>query len=233
MQPWLTVRRWGFGFAWLQGEHNSGRLSTTDPQVIHMPRIVPRVPTPTTFEALPEVVALGFRAIEHRITPLQRLNLAVLAAIETARGRSRFNFNLGNISASSRFIGDAWRPPWFEPPTETTSERNRILHEAMKRGEAPSAFRAYPTEEEGSADFARQIVRTYPEVLHAADQTDANTLRLAISQKYSKDFDRGNRAEVTRTLQALQREYGLRAATTGEGAALVALLVLWGLSRRR
>ena len=129
-----------------------------------------------------------------------------LAWIETAAGKSIQNFNFGNISASSRWDGDAWRPSWFEV-NDASSERDKALHEAMVKGQAPQAFRAYPTADAGMRDFVRVLRGTFPEVLNAAEGGDAEKFRQAISLKYSKDYAR-NPAAVTSNLSKLRDSFG-------------------------
>jgi hypothetical protein len=120
--------------------------------------------------------------------------------IETASGRAVKNHNLGNITSSETREGDAWRPPWFDfdggDPAAMT-DRNLALHEEMLKGRAPRAFRAYGSAELGAADFVRQLRSSFPEVLEAAELGDPDVFRIALSQKYSKDY--ANPA-ATRTL---------------------------------
>jgi len=125
-----------------------------------------------------------------------------LVWLETARGKSVQNFNLGNISAGESFEGNAWRPPWFTPDDD--SDRNVKLHQAMLEGRAPRAFRAYDTLEAGAADFMRQLHRTFPEVLDAAADGDPTGFRDALAQKYSKDYEN----TPPENFASLAREFG-------------------------
>lgn len=187
-------------------------------------QVVPTVGTPHTMAELMTLIGQAFTAIGHPITPAQCVNLTVLAAIETGRGKSMKNNNLGNISASPRYQGLAWRPPWFDPAPDAPA-RMKSLHEAMLKGTAPSAFRAYTSPLAGAEDFARQLVHTFPEVLDAAKQTDANILRLALGQKYSRDYLAN--PKVTDTIRSLQKELGLvvSAVTSGSYGVIVGALL--------
>jgi hypothetical protein len=116
--------------------------------------------------------------------------LSALVLIETKRGTSVQNYNLGNLSAGSSYGGNVWRPPWFDFDGGTnTTERNLHLHEEMLAGRAPSAFRAYSSPEEGAKDFVRLLRGTsYQNVLQAAESGSADAFRRALSERYSKDY---------------------------------------------
>jgi hypothetical protein len=192
--------------------------------------VVPRQNTPLPMSALPGLIGEAFERIGRPLTPTQEVNLAVLAAIETGRGAKTQNFNIGNISAAPNYAFEVWRPPWFEPPFANASLER--LHAKMKAGQAPSAFRAYTTAEEGAEDFARQLLKSYPNVLDAAKTVNANALRVELSKAYSKDYADPRH---TATIARLQVEYGLdapqvRIAVASGTAALViaaAIALLW------
>lgn len=150
--------------------------------------IVPRVNTPVTAADALAAVGAAYRSeMGHDPNFSQELPLLMsLVWIETARGKSVQNFNLGNISAGDSYQGNAWRPPWYEP--EDSSERNYKLHQAMIDGKAPKAFRAYDSLDDGAADFLRQLHRTFPELLSAAADGDPEGFRNALAQHYSKDY---------------------------------------------
>lgn len=169
--------------------------------------IVPAKRTPLSPEAASRAVLSSWDSIFGGTPDLDTFALIMaLVWIETARGSSLMNNNFGNISASEKYQGQAWRPPWFNPPTDTTSERNRHLHEEMKAGRAPSAFRAYDTPEQGSLDYVRQLQRSFPEVVQAAGTGDVNSFRLALSQKYSKDYAK-NAAAINQNLASFQSQF--------------------------
>lgn len=205
---------------------------TTHLEVVGMPLVVTRTRTPIAQSALPGLISEAFAAENIPLPGISRMMLAVLVSIETARGASVMNHNLGNITAGPQFPGAVWRPPWFDPAEAQASPRLQRLHQEMLAGRAPSAFRAYPTREEGARDFARTLKRNFPEVLRAATVASAENFRDALSQKYSRDFARPGVAE---SLAKLMREFGI---TTGAGigavsgvAAFVLLFLAWKLLR--
>lgn len=196
--------------------------------------VVPRLSTPVGMQALPDLVEAAFHVLGTRLTPTQKVNLGALVAIETNRGRSIQNGNLGNLSAGASFSGPVWRPPWFEV-TPASSARDLALNQAMHEGRAPSAFRAYDSVQQGAVDFARFLLgRAYAPILEAANGNDADAFRRAIAASYSGDY---KNAAVTRTLEKLRAELGgAPPAGAGGGLALVALLGLawwYGSAKRR
>lgn len=194
--------------------------------------VVPRTPTPLPMSAFPGLIGDAFERIGKPLTPTQEVNLAVVACIETGRGKSVQNNNIGNLSAAPSYAFEVWRPPWFEAPGPNASERNRRLHVEMKQGRAPSAFRAYTTPDEGAEDYARMLLKTFPNVLEAAKTVNANALRVELSKAYSKDYADPRH---TVTLARLQAEYGLDspqvqvAAVSGLVALAIgaAIALLW------
>jgi hypothetical protein len=154
--------------------------------------VVPRITTPISEGEAAGVVVRAYHDLFGR-DPTKRALVAMLSLIwiETARGRAVKNHNLGNITSSETRDGDAWRPPWFDfdggDPAAMT-DRNLSLHEQMLQGKAPRAFRAYGSAEIGAADFVRQLRSSFPEVLEAAELGDPDLFRIALSQKYSKDY---------------------------------------------
>lgn len=206
---------------------------TTHLEVAGMALVVPRTRTPVAQSALPGLIAAGFEAENLPLPGLSRMMLAVLVAIETGRGSSVMNHNLGNITAGPQFSGAVWRPPWFDPAEAAQSPRLQSLHQAMLAGKAPSAFRAYESREAGARDFARVLVRDFPEVMQAAREPNAENFQRALSQKYSKDFARPGVAD---SIAKLMREFGITTgAATGvaSGAfALVLLFLAWKLLRK-
>ena len=188
-------------------------------------QVVPRQATPLGLQAIPGLVEAAFAALGTRITGVQRVNLAALVAIETARGRSVQNGNLGNITARADYSGMVWRPPWFEI-NATSSPRDVQLHAAMLAGKAPSAFRAYASAEEGARDFARFLLKPqYAPLLRAATSTDVDAFRRALAERYSADY---KNPDATRTLTQLVHELGGTTSRNVAGSLLVvaALVVL-------
>lgn len=168
--------------------------------------VVPRTPTPLPMSAFPGLIGDAFERIGRPLTPTQEANLAVLACIETGRGQSTQNFNIGFISAAPSYPHEVFRPPWFDPPTSNTPARYRHLHAEMKAGRAPSAFRAYSSAEEGAEDFARVLLSQHQNVLEAAKVVNPDLLRRELAKAYSKDYANPKHTE---TFARLQREYGL------------------------
>jgi hypothetical protein len=103
-----------------------------------------------------------------------------------------------------------------------------MLHEEMKAGRAPSAFRAYASLDDGAKDYARFLSQPrYQSLMRAADQPDANLFRLALVESYSKDY---SNVAATNNLRGLQREFGLNESS--EGSALnetLELAIIGGL----
>lgn len=153
--------------------------------------VVPRVRTPISAgDAARSVVASYHELFGNDPTKPALVAVLSLVWLETGRGESVQNNNLGNLSAGDSFPGDAWRPPWFDFDGGTAvTEQNIRLHEKMLRGEAPKAFRAYATREAGALDFVRQLRGAFPEVLAAAELSDPEAFRVALSQKYSHAYD--------------------------------------------
>lgn len=167
--------------------------------------IVPRQVTPaSSSEAMAAVKEAYISVMGHEPELSRELPLLMaLVWLETGRGQSLNNHNVGNISASPNYNGNAWLPPWFEVD-DTSSERNIKLHEAMLNHEAPSAFRAYDSLDDGAHDFMVQLNRTFPEVLEAAADGSPEGFRNALAQAYSKDY----RNTPPKTFESLAKEFG-------------------------
>lgn len=167
--------------------------------------VVPRQNTPVLMSAMPSLVDKAFQDEGTRLSKNQVINLASLVAIETGRGKSVQNWNLGNLTAGESYSGKVWRPPWFEV-TDTSSERDKSLHKLMLEGKAPSAFRAYDSVQIGAKDFAKFLLKpTYAGLMKAANGSDSDNYRLAIAERYSKDY---LNPKVTDTLIQLRSEFG-------------------------
>lgn len=147
------------------------------------------VSTPITAQDAKSAVSAAFSgAIGREATSKELPLLMALVWLETGRGKSTKNNNLGNISASSKYSGDAWRPPWYDGPGPDTSVKLTNLHQSMLDGKAPSAFRSYDTVERGASDFVSQLKNIFPEVLEAAGTGNPTKFRDALAQKYSADY---------------------------------------------
>ena len=189
--------------------------------------VVPRTRTPLPFAALKPLVRAAFEAEGRTLSDLAAVNLTALVAVETARGSAIQNGNVGNISASERYEGRVWRPPWYD-------DESHPEHARMLAGQAPSAFRAYYTNEDGARDFARLLLSSrYAPLMRAADQPDADTFRRALLDSYSPDYGPSS----TRTFAQLQAELGLTSSVTPPvrlaGLGWLALALFLVSKRRR
>lgn len=146
-------------------------------------QIVPAVVTPITAEQARVALVAAMPGIDRETGTL----LLALCWIETAAGHL-VNFNAGNITASDKWPGGAWRPPWFE--LSPSSPAHMVdLHEKMLHGKAPSAFRAYGSLLEGFQDFARVLRAQFASVLGAAATGDAAAFVRALHDSgYSHDY---------------------------------------------
>jgi len=113
---------------------------------------MPEVPATRTPASMAEIAA-ALDAQGERPRNKRALLLAQIS-LETANGQSMVQHNVGNLAVPQSAQSGAttfWRPPWFAPPTEATSERNRELHQLMLDGKEPSAFRAFSSLGDGVA----------------------------------------------------------------------------------
>lgn len=213
--------RMSYSTGWVKKDPGHG--APTMPQLV-----VARTTTPIAQSAFPGLINDAFTAENAPLRGMQRMMLAVLASIETARGRSVINNNIGNLSAGPNYQGAVWRPPWFDPAEAAASPRLQALHVAMQEGRAPSAFRSYPTREEGARDFARQLLHSFPEVMAAALVPNADAFREALAQKYSHDY---SNPKATASLAQLMKEFGIATSIvpsgTGGAGGLVLLALVW------
>lgn len=189
--------------------------------------VVARTPTPLSQSAFPGLIDEAFKAEGAPLRGVQRMMLAVLASIETARGRAVQNHNVGNLTAGPNYTGAVWRPPWFDPAEAQGTPRLERLHQEMLAGRAPSAFRAYDSREDGVRDFARQLKATFPEVMRAALVPNAENFRAALAQKYSPDY---RNPATTAALTTLMKEYGI--TTAGSAVSGIAVLAMLWLAWR-
>ena len=168
---------------------------------------VPRIRTPIS-ESLAASSLVGALAAngEH---PHQREAQLLLAQIwlETGRGSSCNNFNVGNITASDRYDGGAFRPAWFTVSAASSSQMKH-LHELMLKGQAPRAFRAYATLEAGMGDYVHQLNTTFQSIVAAARTGDALATATAIkTSRYTPDIEP---ASVAKTLDSIAKEFAAR-----------------------
>jgi hypothetical protein len=188
--------------------------------------VVPRRNTPLSPSAIVDAVRdawIGLAGSAPSSDVLRALSALVL--IETARGKSVQNNNLGNLSAGSSYGGNVWRPPWFDFDGGTNiTDRNLHLHEEMLAGRAPSAFRAYSSPAEGARDFVRLLRGTsYQNVVSAAESGSADAFRRALAERYSKDY--ANQA-ATASFEQLFDEVSPFVGSSGSGVGGIVAGVL-------
>lgn len=123
------------------------------------------------------------------------LYLLALAWVETGRGKSIVGNNPGNLMAKgynaqtgaeySVWNGAFWRPDWYYVNTTNTATRARML-----KGEAPSAFRSYPTARDGWRDYLKLL--TAPKnapIVRGATTDDPEAFVSALHETYSADYN--------------------------------------------
>lgn len=175
--------------------------------------VVPRKNTPLTMEQIKTAVANTW---DGDLSQNELANLSALVAIETGRGKSVQNHSPGNVTAAQSYPGMVWRPPWFEL-TPSSSDRDIRLHELMLKGQAPSAFRAYNSFQEGFADWRKMLEKSFPEVLAAAKGSAGEQFGNALAQKYSGDYK--NNTAAFRSLELLADEFGGTSVLGGGGGS--------------
>jgi hypothetical protein len=130
--------------------------------------------------------------------------------LETARGKSLFNFNWGNITAGPSWTNDYWRPPWFVKseidalPDGEKKDRLLRLHQQMLEGKAPQKFRAYPSAIVGLNDYVTRLQREFKQLIEAAKTGSPDAFADAIrSSGYNKDAD----PSTADSLRSLMKEF--------------------------
>jgi len=146
--------------------------------------IVPKVTTPLEPDAVRDSLLKAWPSIDRETAA----SLLSLIWVETGRGRSCHNWNVGNLSASETYPGPKYRPAWYTIGPDS-SERMKRLHQMMLEKKAPSAFRAFPTLSHGMADYVSLLRKPlYAPVLEAAATGEIIPFVKALSQRYSKDY---------------------------------------------
>lgn len=116
--------------------------------------------------------------------------------LENANGQSIIDRNIGNLTTSPSSGGDYWRPPWFDrdaldalPDTDKNKARYLRLNDRMEAGQAPSAFRAFDSFDQGFDAWLRLLgTPAKAAILTAASSGDANAFAKAIFEtKYCTD----------------------------------------------
>jgi hypothetical protein len=204
---------------------------------------VPAVATPVSLD---EARALLFAVAPSSWAGNVLVYLLALLWVECGRGARVIAHNFGNLAAGGYaknkagewvdvawWTGSYWRPDWYASPPE---ERWQSLHERMLRGEAPSAFRAYPGPTDGVRAFVRLLSDPrFAGVLTAAREDSPEAFVQALHDSgYSKDY----KAAHVPTFRALVAEIrakapGLapepKAVETGSGLLLGAAAAAAGL----
>ena len=198
---------------------------------------LPRTVTPLAANVATALMVTALRDREAKPEPVAQ-HLLSLVWIETGRGRSCIQNNLGNLAGS--YQGNFWRPAWYRVD-ESSSPRLRALHERMLAGKAPSQFRAYPSRGEGLDDFVALLYQPrYRPMLQAARASDTEAFANAV---YETGYcpDEGCRGANTISsyrsltdsfapLLGLPKRFGNGG---GKWSGLVALLVIWALGKGR
>lgn len=185
------------------------------------------------------VVSLGEREDPDHVARVAQ-HLLSLVWIETAHGRAMTQHNWGNLAGE--YQGNFWRPPWFTVD-ESSSARNRALHQRMLEGKAPSKFRAYPDRGAGLEDFLNLVYQPrYASMISYARTGDTQGFANAVHDTgyCPDDACRGERTfahydDLARTFRpllglpstAIVPVSSSRAPSSGLGA----LALLWLLSK--
>lgn len=185
---------------------------------------VPATRTPASREQIAE--ALSRRGLSRR----QQGFLLAHILIETGRGNSIIQHNVGNLAASravqQRDVASYWRPPWFDAPGPGASERTKRLHELMLEGREPSAFFAYRSLGEGIDEYLELLGRE-----RFAPMLEARTPEQFV--RAWKETGYTPRLNVAATLQTFRE---LLPKGTAAGGGVLLLLVLgaggWYLYKR-
>lgn len=171
---------------------------------------VPKVATPPGED-------LAVKAIAAQVLPsigamTQEAGRLILAQVwlETGRGESMFNNNWGNITAGSSWLGDYWRPPWFNKtevdalPDGARKTKLLALHQQMLEGKAPQKFRAYSSMSEGLRDYIARLNREFHAIVDAAKTGSPDAYADAIrSSGYNRDAD----PSTADSLRSLMHEF--------------------------
>lgn len=159
---------------------------------------VPRVETPFQEASIAELLRLELLA--QGLDPHRDMAALLLAQIgmETARGHSCQNHNVGNITTTEG-AADFYRPIWFEPGQ--TNPHLAVLHDAMLKNAAPRAFRSFADFHGGVAGYV--AAAKHLSVVEAARTGDAETMATVIRSAYAPDAPPG----TGKQLDSLRNEF--------------------------
>lgn len=158
------------------------------------------------------VKAIGIQVLPSIGVVTQEAGRLILAQVwlETGRGKSMFNNNWGNITAGGSWLGDFWRPPWFNKveldalPNGDRKTKLLALHQQMLEGRAPQKFRAYNSMLDGLRDYTARLNREFHALVDAAKTGSPDKYADAIrSSGYNKDADPSTAA----SLRSLMNEF--------------------------
>ena len=203
---------------------------------------VPRQNTPLTAD---ETAPLFLEAWGDRpLTQVQAEYLLGLIWNENRKGAAIQNFNWGNLSVSDKSSDNFWRPPWFDSdeiaalPDGARKTNLEEKHELMLNGQAPRAFRAFESHDEGARAWVDALERRFPDIPRAAATGNATRFANAVADSGYCKACRG----LAKSYQSLAREVqqhnyfpglppGLNGGTKhGGGFVLIAALAIGGLA---
>ena len=150
---------------------------------------VPATATPVTLDTAAYALLTAARAQGLSLTRVGALLFLALVWVETGRGKSTIQHNVGNVMARgyrtngveySVWSGDYWRPAWFNDTSSATYQR-------MLNGQAPSAFRAYDSLVDGMADYVA-VLFGKSGLVQAANSGDVSAFVDVLSRTYSPDY---------------------------------------------
>lgn len=164
-------------------------------------------PEQTPFTAA-QAAPILTRIVQQASGAAKRQQCALLLAhlwTETS-GAHCYGNNPGNLSTSAISSAEYYRPPWYTV-TDASSAKMRKLHADMLRGNAPAAFRWFPTLEDGIGAYVGELRRRYRGMWNAAIDGDPDAFAWSIvTDHYTPDAP-ASTASTLRTLSAqFQRE---------------------------
>jgi hypothetical protein len=147
---------------------------------------VPALRTPLTRDATAAALVPAYVRV-FGVEPDRNRAELLLAQVwlENDNGQAIIQRNIGNLSGDS---GSFWRPPWFDADaiealsdSDPNKARYLRLHKLMLGGQAPSAFRAFDTFDQGFEAWLRLLGSpSKSAILNAASSGDANAFARAI-----------------------------------------------------
>lgn len=172
---------------------------------------VPALRTPLSRDSTAQAIVPAFVRV-FGAAPDRNTAELLLAQVwlENAHGQSIIARNIGNLTSSGN-DGDFWRPPWFDraevdelPDADPNKARFLLLNDRMQRGEAPKAFRAFDSFDQGFEAWLRLLGSPSKRaILAAASSGDAERFARAIFETgYCPDPECRSAGASYRKLQA-------------------------------